>query len=77
MATCLRTTVGNVRRPHRRYRDDDGKVHLHSAQCTHLKCIVHWNSLEKSWDCPCHGSRFDPYGKVLNDPAAGPLEKID
>jgi Rieske Fe-S protein len=56
------------------YRDDQGVVHERSAVCTHLGCIVAWNSAERSWDCPCHGSRFDPYGKVLNGPAITPLE---
>ena len=56
------------------YRDDQGVVHERSAVCTHLGCIVDWNSAERSWDCPCHGSRFDPYGKVLNGPAITPLE---
>jgi len=51
------------------YRDSDGIVHERSAACTHVRCIVDWNTAEKSWDCPCHGSRFDPYGKVLNGPA--------
>ncbi len=51
------------------YRDESGTIHERSAVCTHLYCIVDWNSTEKSWDCPCHGSRFDPYGKVLNGPA--------
>jgi glycine/D-amino acid oxidase-like deaminating enzyme/nitrite reductase/ring-hydroxylating ferredoxin subunit len=55
------------------YRDADGQLHERSAVCTHLKCIVEWNSTEKSWDCPCHGSRFDPYGAVLNGPAISPL----
>ncbi len=55
------------------YRDDEGMLHERSAVCTHLKCIVEWNSTEKSWDCPCHGSRFDPQGKVLNGPAVAPL----
>ena len=57
------------------YRDADGTFHERSAACTHLKCIVAWNSAERSWDCPCHGSRFDPYGKVLNGPAVTELEK--
>jgi glycine/D-amino acid oxidase-like deaminating enzyme/nitrite reductase/ring-hydroxylating ferredoxin subunit len=59
------------------YRDADGKVHERSAACTHLKCIVNWNALEKSWDCPCHGSRFDPMGAVLNGPAMEPLPELD
>ena len=57
------------------YRDDAGKSHERSAVCPHLGCIVSWNSTERSWDCPCHGSRFGPSGKVLNGPAIGPLEK--
>jgi glycine/D-amino acid oxidase-like deaminating enzyme/nitrite reductase/ring-hydroxylating ferredoxin subunit len=56
------------------YRDESGVLHKHSAVCTHLRCIVDWNSAEKSWDCPCHGSRFDPMGKVLNGPAVADLE---
>lgn len=59
------------------YRDDAGTLHTCSAVCTHLRCIVQWNSAEKSWDCPCHGSRFDPYGKVLNGPAVSDLEKVE
>lgn len=51
------------------YRDTDGTLHKCSAICPHLGCIVDWNSAEKTWDCPCHGSRFDPLGKVLNGPA--------
>jgi Rieske Fe-S protein len=58
------------------YRDDAGEVHVCSAVCTHLYCIVDWNSTEKTWDCPCHGSRFDPYGKVLNGPAIAPLQTV-
>jgi glycine/D-amino acid oxidase-like deaminating enzyme/nitrite reductase/ring-hydroxylating ferredoxin subunit len=58
------------------YRDDSGELHQCSAICTHLYCIVNWNSAEKSWDCPCHGSRFDPFGKVLNGPAIAPLSQI-
>jgi nitrite reductase/ring-hydroxylating ferredoxin subunit len=51
------------------YRDESGKLFLVSAECTHLKCMVAWNSDEKSWDCPCHGSRFTFSGKVINGPA--------
>jgi Rieske Fe-S protein len=52
------------------YRDELGTLHQHSAVCTHLGCIVAWNGTEKSWDCPCHGSRFDKLdGHVLNGPA--------
>ena len=51
------------------YREPSGESHIRSAVCPHLKCIVGWNSEEQSWDCPCHGSRFDRYGKVLNGPA--------
>jgi len=55
------------------YRDDKGKLHLRSAVCTHLGCIVHWNSLERCWDCPCHGSQFAIDGTALNGPAISPL----
>jgi glycine/D-amino acid oxidase-like deaminating enzyme/nitrite reductase/ring-hydroxylating ferredoxin subunit len=57
------------------YRDEDGKLHKHSAICTHLYCIVNWNDVEQSWDCPCHGSRFDPMGRVLMGPAVDDLPK--
>lgn len=59
------------------YRDEQGNLHERNAACTHMKCIVDWNNLEKSWDCPCHGSRFDPYGSVLNGPAISPLQQIE
>ena len=51
------------------YRDKDGHVHVVDTTCTHMGCEVNWNSAEKSWDCPCHGSRFDIYGKVIEGPA--------
>ena len=47
-----------------------------SAVCTHLGCIVHWNQSERSWDCPCHGSRFDRLGHMLNGPATTGLRAI-
>lgn len=56
------------------YKDPQGNLHKVSAVCTHLKCIVKWNSAEKSWDCPCHGSRFTCEGKVINGPANFPLD---
>jgi len=59
------------------YRDDAGTLHERSAVCPHLYCIVDWNSAEKSWDCPCHGSRFDAYGKVVNGPAASDLPRVE
>jgi glycine/D-amino acid oxidase-like deaminating enzyme/nitrite reductase/ring-hydroxylating ferredoxin subunit len=59
------------------YRDDGGRLHAVSPICTHMGCHVAWNSVEKSWDCPCHGSRFDCDGNVLDGPATDPLERID
>lgn len=59
------------------YRDEDGKLHRCSAVCPHLKCIVAWDSLEHTWNCPCHGSRFNAYGKVLNGPANSDLSPIE
>ncbi|MHB8894128.1 MAG: FAD-dependent oxidoreductase [Candidatus Geothermincolia bacterium] len=55
------------------YRDDQGTLHERSAVCPHLGCIVRWNRLEKTWDCPCHGSSFDRYGRVINGPANSDL----
>lgn len=52
------------------YRDEKGAVHRFSATCRHLGCVVRWNGSEKTWDCPCHGSRYDRYGEVINGPAA-------
>jgi glycine/D-amino acid oxidase-like deaminating enzyme/nitrite reductase/ring-hydroxylating ferredoxin subunit len=59
------------------YRDPDGVMHAVSARCTHMGCLVQWNVGERSWDCPCHGSRFSPDGAVLNGPAVKPLEPQD
>ena len=58
------------------YRDRQGKTHRCSAVCPHLGCIVDWNHAERTWDCPCHGSRFDAYGKVINGPANVDLAEV-
>ncbi|WP_242919331.1 FAD-dependent oxidoreductase [Pontibacter liquoris] len=58
------------------YCDPDGNRHQCSAVCTHMGCVVSWNSVESSWDCPCHGSRFNPYGKVITGPAIKELGPI-
>ncbi|MET0645991.1 MAG: FAD-dependent oxidoreductase [Pyrinomonadaceae bacterium] len=60
------------------YREDTGALHEFSAVCTHLGCVVAFNDKEKSWDCPCHGSRFDPTdGHVLNGPAISGLAPVE
>jgi glycine/D-amino acid oxidase-like deaminating enzyme/nitrite reductase/ring-hydroxylating ferredoxin subunit len=59
------------------YRDENGALHARSAACTHLGCHVHWNSFERCWDCPCHGSQFGIDGAVLNGPAIHPLTEIE
>lgn len=60
------------------YRDGDGALHAYSARCPHLGCAVRWSATEKSWDCPCHGSRFDASsGRVLNGPAESPLTPFE
>ncbi|MBX0294963.1 FAD-dependent oxidoreductase [Haloarcula nitratireducens] len=58
-------------------RDADGELHAVSARCTHLGCLVEWNDGERSWDCPCHGSRFDCDGDVLDSPAVEELDAVD
>jgi nitrite reductase/ring-hydroxylating ferredoxin subunit len=55
------------------FRDDNGELHAVSAVCTHLGCLVNFNSAERSWDCPCHGSRFTIDGEVLEGPAVDDL----
>lgn len=59
------------------YRDKYGQVHLVNTTCTHMGCEVGWNNAERSWDCPCHGSRFSYSGEVLEGPAVKPLKKIE
>lgn len=56
------------------HRDADGNLHRLSAVCTHAGCIVHWNSTAPGWECPCHGSRYSPEGKVLSGPAVEDLK---
>ena len=58
------------------FRDEAGELHRVSAVCPHLGCIVGWNKAASTWDCPCHGSRFDAYGRVLNGPASKDLEPV-
>lgn len=62
---------------HAVYHGEDGVFVERSAVCTHVGCIVHWNSFEKCWDCPCHGSQFLPDGTVINGPAISPLANVD
>jgi Rieske Fe-S protein len=59
------------------YRDIRGQLHTYSPVCPHLGCLVNWNNVEHSWDCPCHGSRFDSFGKILNGPAQRGLESAE
>jgi glycine/D-amino acid oxidase-like deaminating enzyme/Rieske Fe-S protein len=59
------------------YKDNQGHIEFMSAACTHLKGVVSWNAVENSWDCPCHGSRFDCHGDVIEGPAFKNLKKID
>lgn len=58
------------------YRDPAGTLTLLAPQCTHMKCLVKWNNADRTWDCPCHGSRFHPTGEVLSGPAQAPLPRV-
>ena len=57
------------------YREDDGRLQAVSARCTHLGCLVGWNRADRTWECPCHGSRFAKDGTLLQGPATKPLPK--
>jgi nitrite reductase/ring-hydroxylating ferredoxin subunit len=59
------------------YRDEHGRLHAVSPVCTHMGCQVTWNVAERSWDCPCHGSRFSPDGQVIEGPAVTALPRVD
>jgi glycine/D-amino acid oxidase-like deaminating enzyme/nitrite reductase/ring-hydroxylating ferredoxin subunit len=59
------------------YRDQGGATTLRSAICTHMGCAVAWNTAERTWDCPCHGSRFEPTGEVISGPAEKPLPEAE
>lgn len=59
------------------YRDEHGRLHQHSAVCPHLHALVRWNDVEKTWDCPAHGSRFAPDGRVVNGPANRDLSSVE
>ena len=72
-AAVVRSGLGKVAA----YRDGDGVLHAVSAKCTHLGCVVAWNAAETSWDCPCHGSRFDVDGRVLQGPAVRDLSAAE
>jgi Rieske Fe-S protein len=67
--------VGSGVRQRALYRDDSGELHTLSARCTHLGCIVGFNRAERTWDCPCHGSRFAATGEVIEGPAVRPLPR--
>ena len=72
-ASSLPNGHGGIVSIHRKryacYRDENGELHKISARCPHMGCELTWNPDEKSWDCPCHGSRFDVDGNLLDNPA--------
>jgi Rieske Fe-S protein len=59
------------------YVDEDGSLHLMSARCTHLGCVVAWNPTQSQFECPCHGSTFSPLGEVVHGPATKPLKQVE
>ncbi len=58
-------------------KNSEGQETYVSAVCPHLKCVVTWNKLEQTWDCPCHGSRFGSNGKLISGPAVNGLKPVD
>jgi nitrite reductase/ring-hydroxylating ferredoxin subunit len=58
------------------FRDESGATTVRSAVCTHMGCLVQWNGAERTWECPCHGSRFKPNGEVIAGPAESPLKAV-
>ena len=59
------------------YKDKDGKIYAVKPYCKHLGCELSWNNLEKTWDCPCHGSRYDYKGKLISEPATEDLDRYE
>ena len=57
------------------YKREDGEIFAVKPYCKHLGCLVSWNNLEKTWDCPCHGSRYDYMGNIITEPTVKNLEK--
>jgi Rieske Fe-S protein len=57
------------------YKDENGKIFMLNPKCTHMGCVVEWNEAEKTWDCPCHGSRYSPKGEVIHGPTVRDLEE--
>ncbi|NLZ25540.1 MAG: Rieske 2Fe-2S domain-containing protein, partial [Clostridiales bacterium] len=57
------------------YKDENGNLHVLRAYCPHLKCLLTFNKVDKTWDCPCHGSRFDIDGNIISEPAVNNLKK--
>ena len=59
------------------YKDDSGKIYAVKPICKHLGCELSWNNLEKTWDCPCHGSRYDYMGNIITEPTKQNLDIIE